>query len=122
MLLFIFAEDCDNSNVTSEDNGDSISCPLCQEKFDRQSEMECHAMSVHSVNQEGLQRLQSLINGSHWLNQTSKQRSKSREEMEEDEEDRRRQSTSDDQGKNNKTTNFLFHFVLKYYNSKRAFI
>jgi AT-binding transcription factor 1 len=25
-------------------------------------------MSVHSVNSEGLQRLQSLINGSHWLN------------------------------------------------------
>jgi hypothetical protein len=41
--------------------------------------------------------------------------------MEEDEEDRRRQSTSDDQGKNNKTSNFLFHFELQYYHSKKGF-
>ena len=106
MIHFFAAEDCDTSNNTNED-GDSISCPLCQEKFDRQSQMESHAMSVHSVNQEGLQRLQSLINGSHWLNQNqaAKQRSNSREEeMEEDEDNenskkRRRHSSSDDQGK-----------------------
>ena len=46
----------------------SRSCPLCSEKFPSQERLESHAMSVHSVNSEGLQRLQSLINGSHWLN------------------------------------------------------
>ena len=45
-----------------------FSCPLCSEKFSSQEALESHAMSVHSVNSEGLQRLQSLINGSHWLN------------------------------------------------------
>ena len=43
-------------------------CPLCQEKFGSQEALEAHAFSVHSVNAEGLQRLQSLISGSHWLN------------------------------------------------------
>merc|ERR1719322_1671444 len=41
-------------------------CPLCQEKFGSQEALEAHAFSVHSVNAEGLQRLQSLISGSHW--------------------------------------------------------
>ena len=63
-------------NETSAESGDSPSadpqqqrcCPLCSEKFPSQDRLESHAMSVHSVNSEGLQRLQSLINGSHWLN------------------------------------------------------
>ena len=65
-------------NETSAESGDSPSaaaeqqrwfqCPLCSEKFPSQDLLESHAMSVHSVNSEGLQRLQSLINGSHWLN------------------------------------------------------
>ena len=100
-LIFAFSEDCDNTNSSNEDI-EPVSCPLCQEKFDHQSHMESHAMSVHSVNQEGLQRLQSLINGSHWLNQSSKQRSKSNED-DNDDEDKRRQSTSDDQGNWTKT-------------------
>jgi hypothetical protein len=88
------------------------SCPLCQEKFERQSDMENHAMSVHSVNHEGLQRLQSLINGSHWLNQNQegKQRSKSREDLDEDEEERRH---SDDQG----NEWFYHHFDLSGVNA-----
>ena len=86
--------------MTSDESDNSVSCPLCQEKFDHQSEMENHAMSVHSVNQEGLQRLQSLINGSHWLNQNqdSKRRSKSRDDMDEDDEGKRK-SNPDDEGK-----------------------
>ena len=56
-----------NDNVEAEQD-DSKSCPLCSEKFPSQERLESHAMSVHSVNCEGLQRLQSLINGSHWLN------------------------------------------------------
>ena len=52
----------------SNESGDQASCPLCSEKFPNQDRLESHAMSVHSVNSEGLQRLQSLINGSHWLN------------------------------------------------------
>ena len=55
----------------------SVSCPLCQEGFHSQEQMEEHAMAVHSVNCEGLQRLQSLINGSHWLNKTGGDNSKS---------------------------------------------
>ena len=58
---------------TEESNQGSLqmSCPLCSEKFPSQDRLESHAMSVHSVNSEGLQRLQSLINGSHWLNKKS---------------------------------------------------
>ena len=97
LSVFSVPDDCDNSNDESDN---SVSCPLCQEKFDHQSEMENHAMSVHSVNQEGLQRLQSLINGSHWLNQNqdSKRRSKSRDDLEDDDEGRRK-SSPDDEGK-----------------------
>ena len=58
----------DNNIVEAEGQDDSKSCPLCSEKFPSQERLESHAMSVHSVNCEGLQRLQSLINGSHWLN------------------------------------------------------
>ena len=52
----------------TEESKSLMSCPLCSEKFPSQDRLESHAMSVHSVNSEGLQRLQSLINGSHWLN------------------------------------------------------
>jgi len=66
-------------------------------------------MSVHSVNQEGLQRLQSLINGSHWLNQNqdSKQRSKSRDDLEEDE-----KKSSNDEGKE---TNAIKQFHKSFF-------
>ena len=57
-----------NDNNVEAEQDDSKSCPLCSEKFPSQERLESHAMSVHSVNCEGLQRLQSLINGSHWLN------------------------------------------------------
>ena len=53
---------------SGEQEEQRCSCPLCSEKFPSQDRLESHAMSVHSVNSEGLQRLQSLINGSHWLN------------------------------------------------------
>lgn len=60
-----------SNNAESGDGGaasEQATCPLCSEKFPSQDRLESHAMSVHSVNSEGLQRLQSLINGSHWLN------------------------------------------------------
>ena len=60
-----------NDNITEQaeiQEDFKFSCPLCSEKFPSQEALESHAMSVHSVNAEGLQRLQSLINGSHWLN------------------------------------------------------
>ena len=59
------AESSGSGNI-EEDS--ARTCPLCSEKFPSQDQLETHAMSVHSVNSEGLQRLQSLINGSHWLN------------------------------------------------------
>ena len=99
----------------SNDEGDNpVNCPLCQEKFEHQSEMENHAMSVHSVNQEGLQRLQSLINGSHWLNQNqhSKQRSKSRDDL--DDEDERRKTSHGNEGKQAHILNSVVCFD-KYY-------
>ena len=57
-----------NAETGDSTTEESRSCPLCSEKFPSQDRLESHAMSVHSVNSEGLQRLQSLINGSHWLN------------------------------------------------------
>ena len=43
-------------------------CPLCQEGFRNKDTLEQHAMQLHSINAEGLQRLMMLMQGSHWLN------------------------------------------------------
>ena len=43
-------------------------CPLCQEGFKDKDTLEQHAMQLHSINAEGLQRLMMLMQGSHWLN------------------------------------------------------
>lgn len=43
-------------------------CPLCQDVFEDLINFEKHLMNIHSVNSEGLQRLLSLVNQSHWLN------------------------------------------------------
>ena len=43
-------------------------CPLCQEGFRDKDTLEQHAMQLHSINSEGLQRLMMLMQGSHWLN------------------------------------------------------
>ena len=43
-------------------------CPLCREGFRDKETLENHAMAVHGVNAEGLQRLMMLMQGSHWLN------------------------------------------------------
>ena len=61
-------ENLESTQSPSNESGEEATCPLCSEKFPNQDRLESHAMSVHSVNSEGLQRLQSLINGSHWLN------------------------------------------------------
>ena len=52
--------------------------------------MNEHALSVHSVNAEGLARLQSLINGSHWLNNKQE-----KENSQHDEEDSLRSSLAE---------------------------
>ena len=56
-----------------EDRDDSerfheLICPLCQEGFRNKDTLEQHAMQLHSINAEGLQRLMMLMQGSHWLN------------------------------------------------------
>ena len=51
----------------SEKIGELI-CPLCQEGFRNKDTLEQHAMQLHSINAEGLQRLMMLMQGSHWLN------------------------------------------------------
>jgi hypothetical protein len=45
-----------------------VTCPLCQEGFKGKETLEEHAMQIHSINTEGLQRLMMLMQGSHWLN------------------------------------------------------
>jgi len=52
-----------------------MTCPLCQEKCRDRTKLESHVMQVHSVNSEGLQRLLMLVNQSHWLNNSSSERS-----------------------------------------------
>ena len=65
------ADELPDTEESNQGSSLQMSCPLCSEKFPSQDRLESHAMSVHSVNSEGLQRLQSLINGSHWLNKKS---------------------------------------------------
>ena len=48
-------------------------CPLCQEGFKDRETLEQHAMQIHSINAEGLQRLMMLMQGSHWLNNANKE-------------------------------------------------
>ena len=48
-------------------------CPLCREGFRDKETLENHAMAVHGINAEGLQRLMMLMQGSHWLNNANKE-------------------------------------------------
>ena len=48
-------------------------CPLCQDSFSERVQLERHVMQIHSVNSEGLQRLLSLVDQSHWLNKQQQQ-------------------------------------------------
>lgn len=73
--MTFFSVDDDNDSIAETSHSDGADqdeyegkqCPLCQEHFKNQDRLNEHALSVHSVNPEGLARLQSLINGSHWL-------------------------------------------------------
>ena len=56
----------------SGEDGERILCPLCQEGFKSKDTLEEHAMQLHSINAEGLQRLMMLMQGSHWLNSMKK--------------------------------------------------
>lgn len=58
------------SDITEENNlgSISISCPLCQDPFRDKKALEKHVMTIHSVNSEGLSRLLSLVDASHWIN------------------------------------------------------
>ena len=73
-ISYLIADE-DNNSIADTSFTDNVEagetegkqCPLCQENFRSQERLNDHALSVHSVNPEGLARLQSLINGSHWL-------------------------------------------------------
>ena len=54
-------------------------CPLCREGFRDKETLENHAMAVHGVNAEGLQRLMMLMQGSHWLNNANKEDTEGRD-------------------------------------------
>ena len=63
----------DNEKVEKMEEGDDegeegLTCPLCHDGFKDKETLEEHAMSIHSINAEGLQRLMMLMQGSHWLN------------------------------------------------------
>ena len=70
-------ETTDNNTSRTDNNEDTVTCPLCKENFKDKDTLEDHAMSLHSINSEGLARLMMLMQGSHWLN--------SNKNMEEDE-------------------------------------
>ncbi|XP_050544657.1 zinc finger homeobox protein 3 isoform X2 [Daktulosphaira vitifoliae] len=53
---------------SSDEKKPELYCPLCQDVFEDIINFEKHLMKIHSVNSEGLQRLLSLVNQSHWLN------------------------------------------------------
>ena len=80
--------DDDNDSIAEtnpNDGGDRMDtdekqCPLCQDNFKNQESLDEHALSVHSVNAEGLARLQSLINGSHWLSNNKQDKENTKEE------------------------------------------
>ena len=57
-----------NNMEEEEAGGQDVLCPLCQETFRNKDLLESHAMQIHSINSEGLQRLVMLMQGSHWLN------------------------------------------------------
>ena len=54
-------------------------CPLCREGFRDKETLENHAMAVHGINAEGLQRLMMLMQGSHWLNNANKENDEERD-------------------------------------------
>lgn len=54
--------------TASDQKKNELYCPLCQDVFEDLINFEKHLMNIHSVNSEGLQRLLSLVNQSHWLN------------------------------------------------------
>ena len=73
------------------EEGETIKCPLCQEGFKSKDTLEEHAMQLHSIIAEGLQRLMMLMQGSHWLNsmkKTDRDEEEGREEGGEKEEER----------------------------------
>ncbi|KAI4458158.1 zinc finger homeobox protein [Holotrichia oblita] len=57
------------TNSSSETH---FQCPLCQDSFKERPNLERHVMQIHSVNNEGLQRLLMLVDQSHWLNHASR--------------------------------------------------
>ena len=115
--MTIFSDDDDNDSIAEtsrsdgadQDEGERRQCPLCQEHFKSQERLNDHALSVHSVNPEGLARLQSLINGSHWL--ASKQ---SKENAKEEDESLRPSSTEKGTNILPENINFLHSFREVY--------
>ena len=72
MLLFFAVskkeDKKEDSRKEESEKGSEMICPLCQEGFHDKDTLEQHAMQLHSINAEGLQRLMMLMQGSHWLN------------------------------------------------------
>ena len=61
-------ERTEKKDEEGEEGSPTVTCPLCQEGFKDKETLEDHAMTIHSINAEGLQRLMMLMQGSHWLN------------------------------------------------------
>ena len=79
-LSFVDSKPEDKKEDSRAEEGSEMICPLCQEGFKDKDTLEQHAMALHSINAEGLQRLLMLMQGSHWLNSVKNAASKEDEE------------------------------------------
>ena len=51
----------------SPKNDEGKKCPFCREDFISQQLFDDHVLTVHSIDQEGLEHLQSMMKGRKWL-------------------------------------------------------
>ena len=74
-LFLVDTKKEDKKEDSSKEEGGEMPfiCPLCREGFRDKETLENHAMAVHGINAEGLQRLMMLMQGSHWLNNANKE-------------------------------------------------
>ena len=55
------------SGNVSPKNDEGKKCPFCREDFIGQQLFDDHLLTVHSIDQEGLEHLQSMMKGRKWL-------------------------------------------------------
>ena len=71
-------------------------CPLCQSRFGDRQELESHAVSVHNVNAEGLERLLLLVEQANWLSAAMQQQQQQQQHKDEDTNQREESGAEDE--------------------------